>query len=361
MNVENHHVGPSAGAQLSAPALAPIYRSLCWSDVVQIRALDPKCNPTKAAITLAAEHPESVFGPEIDTYVGKTVIGEPARDAQQRLALRRLAVLEDHEVTVDLLRDAGLPDAIALDLVHRLVARPTGWSLYERIVTTPNLNAWARSVLEREDDVHVADDILTLRVLQAFGHDIAVPWSLDLTNKWVYFYNVSSSDTRSLTQLLNIATMDRPDCSALRESCRKAYQAVAYTHFGAGGQLWPHWEVRDDLWEIYPDPRGDTFRDDIVSDNAITCETERWLRNVTPVGFVDIAGHTPRTGPDYDSDLSDPDNLTGAPERAPITPSELRERLARLTSGRRAAGRDSPSQPTDTAPTRRAPWSAADR
>ncbi|WP_449413612.1 hypothetical protein [Pandoraea soli] len=335
MNVENHHVGTGATAHLSTPALAPIYRTLCWSDVVQIRALNPKCNPTKEAITVAAEHPDCVFGREIEPYMGKTAIGEPARNAQQQMALRRLAVLEDHEVTLDSLRDAGLPTAIAVDLVQRLSARPMGWSLFERLVITPTLNDWARSVLERHEPVHVADDVLTLRILQAFGHDVAVPWSFDVTNKWVYFYSVSSGDTGCLTRLLNTATRDRPDDSVRREACRKAYQALAYTHYGADGQLWPHWEVRGDLWEIYPDPRGETFRDDIVSENAITCETERWLRNVTPVGFMNVSGHSPRTGLDYDSDLSDPDNVTSDPERARVSPSELRIRLATLAAQRR--------------------------
>jgi hypothetical protein len=329
MNVETPHGGPSAAAHRSAPELATIYRSLGWSDVVEIRALNPKCNPTKEAVTLAARHPDSVFGREIESYVGKTTIGEPARNEQQRLALRHLSVMEDHEMTMDLLRDTGLPDALAVDLLQRLIARPTGWTVFERLVTTPNLNAWAASVLERMEPVHVADDVLTLRILQAFGHDVAVPWSFDVTNKWVYFYSATTRDPGSLRQLLDLATQDRPGDECTRDACRKAYQALAHTHYGAGGQVWPHWEVRNDIWEMYPDPRGATFfRDDIVSHNAITCETERWLRNVTLVGFVDVPGHSPRTGPDYDSDLSDPDNLTCDPQRAPLRPSELRDRRA---------------------------------
>lgn len=344
MNVGDSHVAAGAQAHLGTTALAPIYRSLSWSDVVQIRALNPKCNPTKAAVTLAAAHPDSVFGREIEAYVGKTPIGESARNAQQHLTLRHLAVLEDHEVTVDLLRDAGLPNAIAVDLVHRLIALPTGWSIFERLVLTPNLNAWARSVLERDEAVHVADDVLTLRILQAFGHDVAVPWSFDVTNKWVHFYSASTSETGSLRQLLDMATMDRLDDDCIRDACRRAYQALAHTHHGAGGQVWPHWEVRNGLWEIYPDPRGATFRDDIVSHNAVTCETERWLRNVTVVGCVDIPGHSPRTGPDYDSDLSDPDNLTGDPALPPIRPSELWDRRAASPTGRRAV-RATPTPP----------------
>lgn len=329
MNVGNPHVGSSAEVHLSTPALEPLYRSLCWSDVVQIRALNPKCNPTKEAVTLASGHPDSVFGREIDPYVGKTPIGEPARNAQQRLSLRHLAVLEDHEVTVDLLRDAGLPDVIAVDLLHRLLARPTGFTLFERIVSTPNLNAWAQAVLERMEPVHVADDVLTLRILQTFGHDVAVPWSFDVTNKWVYFYSATTRDTSGLRLLLDTATQDRPDDDCARDACRKAYQALAHAHYGAGGQVWPHWEVRDNTWEIYPAPRGGTFfRDDIVSHNGITCETERWLRNVTLVGCLDVPGHSPRLGPDYDSDLSDPDNVTYDPQLAPIRPAELRERRA---------------------------------
>ncbi|QBC30713.1 hypothetical protein [Pandoraea sp. XY-2] len=359
MNVENHHAGTVATAHLSTPALAPIYRTLCWSDVIQIRALNPKCNPTKEAITVAAEHPDCVFGREVAPYVGKTAIGEPARNAQQQMALRRLAVLEDHEVTIDLLRDTGLPSAIASDLVQRLCARPMGWSLFERLVITPTLNDWARSVLERHEPVHVADDVLTLRILQAFGHDVAVPWTFDVTNKWVYFYSVSPGDTGCLTRLLNTATRDRPDDSVRREACRKAYQALAYTHYGADGQLWPHWEVRGDIWEIYPDPRSETFHDDIVSDNAVTCETERWLRNVTPVGFMNVSGHSPRTGLDYESDLSDPDNVTCDPERARVTPSELRIRLATLAAQRRGATSAALPAPPAPASGPRIAWSSA--
>lgn len=336
MNVGNCHVAPGTAAHLNALALEPIYRSLSWSDVVQIRALNPKCNPTKEAVALAAEHPDSVFGREIEPYIGKTPIGEFARDAQQRLALRRLAVLENHEVTVDLLRDAGLPEAIAVDLLQRLLARPTQWTIFERLVLTPNLNAWARSVLERDETVHVADDVLTLRILQAFGHDVAVPWSFDVTNKWVYFYSASTSETGSLRELLEMATVDRTDDDCVRDACRRAYQALAHTHHGTTGQVWPHWEVRNGLWEISPDPRGATFRDDIVSHHPVTCETERWLRNVTLIGYLDLAGHPARTGPDYDSDLSDPDNLTFDPAQAPIQPSELRDRRKASPSRRRA-------------------------
>lgn len=345
MNVGNSHAGSGTSARLSTEALEPIYRSLSWSDVVQIRALHPKCNPTKEAVALAATHPESVFGREIEPYIGKTPIGAPARDAQQRLALRRLAVLEDHEVTVDLLRDVGLPDALAVDLLQRLLARPTGWTIFERLVLTPNLNAWARAVLERDESVHVADDVLTLRILQAFGHDVAVPWSFDVTNKWVYFYSAGTSDTASLRELLDIATMERPDDDCMHDACRRAYQALAHAHHGTTGQVWPHWEVRNGLWEISPDPRGATFHDDIVSHHAVTCETERWLRNVTLVGCLDLPGHPARRGPDYDSDLSDPDNLTCDPALAPIRPSELRDRREASTSRRRAV-RVAPTPPT---------------
>ncbi|AJE98911.1 hypothetical protein [Pandoraea apista] len=346
MNVGTCHVGPSAASPLNTAALEPTYRSLNWSDVVQIRALNPKCNPTKAAVALAATHPDSVFGREIERYIGKTPIGDPARGAQQRQALRQLAVLENHEVTVDLLRNTGLPDGIALDLLQRLLARPMEWTIFERLVLTPNLNAWARSVLERNEAVHVADDVLTLRILQAFGHDVAVPWSFDVTNKWVYFYSASTSDMGSLKGLLDMAITDRPDDDCVRDACRSAYQALAHTHYRTHEQIWPHWEVRNGLWEIYPDPRGARFLDDIVSHHPVTCETERWLRNVTPVGCLDLPGRPARTGPDYDSDLSDPDNLTGNPAQAAITPSELRERRA-ASASRQQAARGAPAPPSD--------------
>ncbi|VVE76784.1 hypothetical protein [Pandoraea sputorum] len=345
MNVDNSHAASGTSAHLSTEALEPFYRSLSWSDVVQIRALDPKCNPTKEAVTLAARHPHSVFGREIEPYVGKTPIGVPARNAQQRLALRHLAVLEDHEVTMDLLRDVGLPEAIAVDLLQRLLARPTGWTIFERLTLTPNLNAWAGAVLARDEAVHVADDVLTLRILQAFGHDVAVPWSFDITNKWVYFYSAGTSDTANLKELLDIATMERPDDDCMHDACRRAYQALAHSHHGNARQVWPHWEVRDGLWEIYPDPRGATFRDDIVSNNAVTCETERWLRNVTSLGCLDLPGRPARTGPDYDSDLSDPDNLTCDPAQPPVRPSELRDRRAASVPRRRAV-RVAPTPPT---------------
>lgn len=351
MNVDGHRA-PSApptpstsSAQTghpSPPVLEPLYRALSWTDVVSIRARNPKCNLTKAAVMRAAEHPDSTFGREIEACIGKTVVGEPARTAQQAIALRRLAVLEDHEVTLDALRDTGLPTDLAVDLLRRLLPRPTGWTLYERIASTPNLETWAQSVLAREPPTHVADDILTLRILQAFGHDIAVPWSFDTTNKWVYFYSAGADPTSVLSRMIDIATLDRPGCYTTRDACRKAYQAIAYCHYGAGGQIWPHWEATHDVWQIHPDPREHGIVDDILSHNAVTCDTERWLRDVTVVGVLDVPDYSPRTGPDYESDLSDPENVTCDPRRPRIAPSDLRDRravLSAVAARRRAAQR----------------------
>ncbi|AJP56477.1 hypothetical protein UC34_04600 [Pandoraea vervacti] len=363
MNVDHQPIAGASAGRSSASVLEPVYRALGWMDVVNIRALNPKCNPTKAAMAAAAVHPDSTFGREIETYIGKTTAGGPARTAEQAIAIRRLAILEDHEVTIDALRDTGLPTDIAVDLLRRLIPRPTGWTLFERIASTPTLTLWAQSVLARQEaraemaeragstgitgtigatettETHVADDILTLRILQAFGHDIAVPWSFDTTNKRVYFFSAGADASGSLGRLLDIATLDRPWCHATREACRKAYQALAYCHYGAGRQIWPHWEATHDIWQIHPDPRDATVVDDIVSHNAITCDTERWLRNVTLLGALDVTGHSPLTGADDESDLSDPENVTCDPRRPRIAPGDLRERLATTAAHRRAAQR----------------------
>ncbi|MCI3204184.1 MULTISPECIES: hypothetical protein [Pandoraea] len=339
MNVDHQSAAAAQQPHPSTPVLEPIYRSLSWADVVNIRALNPKCNPTKAAMRDAAVHPDSVFGREVERYIGKTTHGQPARNAEQAAALRRLATLEDHEVTLDALRDTGLPGDLAADLLRRLIPRPTGWTIFERLAGTPTLDMWAQSVLTRDEDAHVADDILTLRILQTFGHDIAVPWSLDTANRWVYFYSATADANGSLARVLDIATLDRPHCYAMRDTCRKAYQALAYCHYGAGGQIWPHWEATRDIWQIRPDPREGLLIDDIVSHQAITCDTERWLRDVTTLGFLDVAGYSPRTSADYESDLSDPENVACDPRRARIAPSDLRERLAVTARHRRAAQR----------------------
>ena len=350
MNVDRQSGGLIRSDNQRVPRLEPIYRALSWSDVVGIRALDPKCNPTKETMTAAAVHPDSVFGQEIETRIGKTVTGEPTRRAEQAAALRRLAVLEDHEVTLDLLRDAGLPTELAVDLLRRLLPRPTGWTLFERISLMPNLNYWAQMVLEREEETHVADDILTLRILQLFGHDVAVPWSFDMTNKWAYFYSTQNDAYDSLGRVIDIATLDRPSCYAMRDTCRKAYQALVYCHHGEGGQIWPHWEVRRGVWEIHPDPRERTFVDNIVSSHAVTCDTERWLRDVTIVGALNVHGYSPRVGADYQSDLSDPENVACDPRRSRISPGDLRERLAVIAAHRRTARRMAPpSSPSPVA------------
>lgn len=339
MNVHDQCAGPGPMGSLNSPIREPIYRSMSWGDMVHLRSLNPKCNPTKAAFTLAAAHPDSVFGQEVESRIGKTTTGEPTRNADQAIALRRLAVLEDHEVTIDALRDTGLPEDLAIDLVRRLLPRPTGWSIFERMSATPNLNAWARSVMTREAEVHVADDILTLRILQTFGHDVTVPWALDTTNRWLFFYSTTAYEPESLGQLLDIATLDRPNCYAMRNACRKGYQALAYCHYGAGGQIWPHWEVYGGRWQVHPDPRTGLNTGDIVSTNGITCDTERWLRDVTMVGGLDATGYSPRVGVDYESDLSDPENVACDPQRAPIAPSDLHERLETMTALRREARR----------------------
>ncbi|AKM31245.1 hypothetical protein AB870_15600 [Pandoraea faecigallinarum] len=341
MNVDQQAASASTSPPQhpSTPVLEPVYRSLCWVDVVNIRALNPKCNPTKEAMARAALHPDSVFGREVETYIGRTTTGEPARNAQQAAALRRLSTLEDHEVTIDALRDTGLPEALAVDVVRRLLPRATGWTIFERIAGTPTLDIWAQSVLTREGEAHVADDILTLRILQTFGHGIAVPWSFDTVNKRVSFYSAVADRNGSLGRMLDIATLDRPACYAMRDACRKAYQALAYCHYGAGGQIWPHWEATRDIWQIHPDPREGAVIDDIVSHCAVTCDTERWLRDVTTVGALNVTGCSPRTGPDYESDLSDPENVTCDPRRARVAPGELRERLAVTAAHRRAAQR----------------------
>ncbi|VVE71336.1 hypothetical protein PAN31117_04013 [Pandoraea anapnoica] len=339
MNVGNHRAELSMAGHLSSPVLEQTYRALSWLEIVNIRTLNPKCNSAKEALALAAAHPDSVFGREVETYIGKTTIGTPARNAEQAIALRRLAVLEDHEVTIDALRDTGLPEALAVDLVKRLLPRPIGCTLFERMAATPNLNAWARAVLTRDAPVHVADDILTLRILQTFGHDVAVPWSLDTTNRWVYFYSAASQDPEGIGQLLDIATHDRPVCLETREVCRKAYQALAYCHHGADGQIWPHWEIRREAWEIRPDPREGYVDDDVVSSNGITCDTERWLRNVTLLGGLNAPGYHPRTAPYFDSDLSDPENVECDPQRARIAPRDLHERFELMAANRRNARR----------------------
>lgn len=343
MNVDRQPAGLTGPVNPHVPRLEPIYRALSWSDVVGIRALNPKCNPTKATMTAAAVHPDSVFGREIETRIGKTVTGEPTRNAEQATALRRLAVLEDHEVTLDLMRDTGLPTELAVDLLRRLLSRPTGWTLFERLSLMPNLHYWAQAVLTREEETHVADDILTLRILQLYGHDVAVPWSFDMTNKWVFFYSAAREANDSLGRLIDFATLDRPNCYAMRDTCRKAYQALAYCHHGEGGQIWPHWEVGRGMWEIHPDPREGTFIDDIVSSHAVTCDTERWLRDVTLVGALDVYGYSPRVGPDYQSDLSDPENVACDPRRPRIAPGDLRERLAVIAAHRRPTRQVAPS------------------
>lgn len=339
MNVEPLRTDQTSTGHAPTPASDAIYRPLRWSDVVHVRSIDPKCNLKKAALTLAAMHPNSLFGHEVETYIGKTTAGAPARSAAQAIALRRLAVLEDHEVSIDALRDTGLPEELAVDIVRRLLPRPTGWTIFERISSTPNLDAWARSVITREQDVHVAEDVLTLRILQAFGHDVAVPWSFDTTNKWVFFHSVASPNPEGLTKLLDIATLDRPPCYAMREACRKGYQALAYCHYGERGRIWPHWEVHEGSWAIHPDPRNVLLGDNVVSNNGVTCDTERWLRDVTMVGSLEVRGCSPRTGADYESDLSDPENVTCDPRRSRVAPGDLRERLEIVAAQRRAARR----------------------
>lgn len=308
MNVEHQHAAPARTEHPRAPAPESVNHSLPWREIVSLRTLNPKCDLTKAAVTLAAEHPESVFGAEIETFIGKTVIGTPALNLQQAMALRRLAVLEDHEVTLDALRDTGLPLDLAIDLAQRLNARPAGWTIFERITHTPTLEEWSRSVLLREPGVQVADDVLTLRILQTFGHDVSVPWSFDATNKRVSFYSSNhAGSTSCLAHLLDFATLDHPSGCTVRDVCRKGYQALAHAHSGAGDQVWPHWKARGDGWEIYPDPRNESAIDEVVFASSVTCDTERWLRNVTRAGCLDVEDSSAHTAVNFEIDLSDAD------------------------------------------------------
>jgi hypothetical protein len=362
MNVENRHPLPTRAAHSHTPETATAYRRLCWGHVIDLRRSRPACAQTRFAVMLAAVHPASVFGHEIEHAIGRTVTGQLARDPRQIAALRRLAVIANHEVTVDALRDTGLPSEIAIDLVRRLAARPPGWDVFERITSLPVLDLWAASVLERSEAPHVADDVLTLRVLQAFGHDVAVPWSFDVTNKWVRFYSAGPDEGRYLAHLLDIAMQERPNCPALRDICRAAYQAIARTHHGAEGQVWPHWEVRGDRWEIYPDPRNGVLSHDIVAHQAVTCETERWLRSVTPVGALEVSGCSPRIGERYESDISDTENVTFDPYRPRIAPRLLRERFAARAARaarQHTAATAAPSPTVEESPSRRSPpaWS----
>ncbi|WP_353193232.1 hypothetical protein [Pandoraea pnomenusa] len=335
--------GPANAPDLPGlPGIDPVYRAMSWRDLIRIRTLSPKCNVTKAVITRAAEHPESALAQELAPYIGKTLTGAPSRTPQQIMALQRVAVLENHEVTIDALRDTGLPLEIAVDLMCRLLAHPSAWSIADRLMATPTLDKWAHTVMHRSSDAgetHVADDILTLRVLQAFGHDVATPWSFDLTNKWVYFYNATPGDTHNLTRLLDIATIDRTDDLRLRHVCRKAYQAIAHTHLGVGDSLWPHWARNGNLWEIQPTSHGGTRHGFIVAHHGVTCETERWLRSVTPTGCLLVSGCAPRLGPGHESDLSDPENFVGAPARPRIAPDVLRRRRDAVAAHRRATAR----------------------
>lgn len=335
--------GPANAPDLPGlPGVDPVYRAMSWRDLIRIRTLNPKCNVTKAVITRAAEHPDSALAQELAPYIGTTFTGAPSRTLQQIKALQRVAVLENHEVTIDALRDTGLPLEIAVDLMCRLLAHPSAWSIADRLMATPTLDKWAHTVMHRSSEAgetHVADDILTLRVLQTFGHDVATPWSFDLANKWVYFYNATPGDTHNLTRLLDIATIDRTDNIRLRHVCRKAYQAIAHTHFGVDGLLWPHWATNGNLWEIQPSSHDGVRHGFIVSHHGVTCETERWLRSVTPTGCLFVSGCAPRLGVEHESDLSDPENFVGAPAHPRIAPDVLRTRLAAVAAHRRATAR----------------------
>lgn len=253
-------------------------------DVVVARMSAPHCMQLRNLAIASALNPEGALHREISSIVGHIPHMSNAADTRQLAAQCKLAVSSNNEITLDLLRDAGLPLAIAEDLIRRLMAEGPGFEIGTAMHQTPTLDLWALSVLERTQPTTVTADVLTLRILQAFSQDVAIPCVFVEASQRVRF-SLSSEGDQPVKSLIDLAVAIETTGHRQREICRNAYEAICVTHHRTSeNQLWPQWKQCDDFCWTNGFANADGPRSDFYLDAIIDPDTAQWIRRIDPVG-----------------------------------------------------------------------------
>jgi hypothetical protein len=253
-------------------------------DVVSARMSAPHCMQLRDLAIQSALNPEGALYREISGIVQHAPDMSNAPTASQLAAQCKLAVSSNNEVTLDLLRDTGLPLAIAEDLIRRLAAEGPGFDIGTVMQDTPTLDRWALSVLDRTQPATVTSDVLTLRILQAFAQDVAIPCVFVEGSQQVRFSLCSEGD-QPVRSLIDLAVAIETTGHQQREVCRNAYEAMCVTHHCTGeDQLWPQWKRCTGFCWTNGLANANGPRNDFYLDANIDSETALWIRRIDPIG-----------------------------------------------------------------------------
>lgn len=286
MRISEYAPGEAALLHMPAENTGLITLQSTLRDVVGARMSAPHCVQLRDLAIQSALNPEGALYREIGSIVRHASSTRNAPSARQLAAQCKLAVSSNDEVTLDLLRDTGLPLAIAEDLIRRLAAEGPGFEIGTTMHQTPTLDRWALSVLARTQPVTVTSDVLTLRILQAFAQDVAIPCVFVEGSKHVRFSLCSEGD-QPVRSLIDLAVAIDTASHRQREVCRNAYEAICVTHHGTGDdRLWPQWKRCTGFCWTNGLANADGPRSDFYLDAIIDDETAQWIRRIDPIGSL---------------------------------------------------------------------------
>ncbi|MGC7404540.1 hypothetical protein ACPWR0_10075 [Pandoraea pneumonica] len=222
-------------------------------------------------------------------YVARREAGAPieCRDEQQLGCLMEVVGTPHAALTLNAILDTGMQAEGAADLHTRLRGCRDS-EIFRRIMATPTLHDWAfDATWQIPSESHNQSLMLSLRVLQLFGHTTSVPVIFDPEHRRVVFHYVpgntpaapTEGDERGaalrpdhrLRMLLNDAADGRNPGDALHRASRNALMLLTSANDIDGcRQRWPRWQRRWDQWR-----HGN---DDVRTlSTRLTPEFESWL------------------------------------------------------------------------------------
>ncbi|MGC7406743.1 hypothetical protein ACPWR0_22175 [Pandoraea pneumonica] len=289
----NPHALPSQAAtpvlgRLDTNAAGTVFQCLPLKDLISARAAQFNCAQTRDAIKATVLDPNSVAGKEIRAYVERHPgASELTRNASQLRAICELVVSRNDEITVDLLRDTGLPEALASDLNRRLQICGPEWTIANRLAAYPSMEAWIKTALERETPAAANEDLLTLRILQTFGYNVALPWQYDLGTRHVLLCADIYSRNYHINDLIHLAIHRDEESNPRRLIARNVCEAIISAQHKENGELWPNWVKVEDEWQVREDPSSNAIRTPHAGWSVgATPDTMRWLLNMDMAGAI---------------------------------------------------------------------------
>ncbi|VVD71818.1 hypothetical protein PIN31009_00652 [Pandoraea iniqua] len=260
--------------------------------------------PMSSRITQATFHGVRQFAQEpiradMLGYVARREPGAPVecRDACEMSHLLAVIDTPTAALTLNALLDTGMLAEGAADLHTRLSTCRDG-EILRRIMATPTLRDWASDATwQLPSESHNRSLMLSLRVLQLFGHTTSVPVVFDPENRRVAFHYVACDapvgttaagapdrdglrDDR-LRMLLHDAADGRNPSDPFHRASRNALMLlVSANDIDGRRQRAPHWQRQWDHWRH----GNDHVR---TLSTRLTPEFETWLaaRRETAVSY----------------------------------------------------------------------------